>query len=321
MASIWDKLVSFYKRGNTITRLIMFMAGIFVLLRLVFGVLGLFHANVQGWLEWLLVPAGLKELLSRPWTVFTYMFVHYNLMHLLMNMLWLYVFGLFFQRWFTSFQLVMHFTLGGVAGALMFVLLGQLLPETAGSSLSQAPLIGASASVMALAVGATLMKPNEPISLFLLGTIRLKYLTIIMIGLDLLGLNPTKGGVMLAHLGGALYGVLVRATSNSHLFGGLEFRFQRFFKRVGAIFMGLAYLVGKSTRTHTFNQNPQTKYKRAKKETINRTIDVDQAYRDRMKEEERRLDSILDKVKQSGYDSLSREEKKILFDMSNRFNR
>jgi len=63
-------------------------------------------------------------------------------------------------------------------------------------------------------------------------------------------------------------------------------------------------------------------YRRPKKETVNRSsVDVDQAYRDKKKADEVQLDAILDKVKQSGYDSLSKEEKKQLFDFSNRSNR
>jgi hypothetical protein len=235
--------------------------------------------------------------------VFTYMFVHYNLMHLLMNMVWLYVFGLFFQRWYTSPQLVAHYILGGIAGALLFVLGNQLIVPSA-SALSQAPLIGASASVMSLGIAVAVLRPNEPVSLFLLGTIRLKYLALIMIGLDLLGLNPESEGVMLAHLGGALYGVTVGLTTRRgiNLTAWCERLVSRFSSR---------------------KRKPKMKvtYKRSKKETTNRTFDVDQAYRNRKKQEEIQLDTILDKVKQSGYDSLSKEEKKILFDMSNRTNR
>lgn len=303
MASIWDKLVSYYRRGNTTTRLIMVTVSVFLLVRLVLGVLGLFHIDVQRSMEWLLVPVRLSEIISRPWTLVTYLFVHYNLMHLLMNMVWLYFFGLFFQRWYTSSQLLAHYILGGVAGALLFIVGNQLFASS-GSSLSQAPLIGASASVMSLCVAVAVLKPNEPVSLFLFGTIRLKYLALIMIGLDLLGLNPESEGVMLAHLGGALYGMTVGLASRSgvNLIPWAERMASRFKPR---------------------KKGPRMKvtYQRSNKETTNRTSDIDQEYRSRKKQEETQLDTILDKVKQSGYDSLSKDEKKHLFDMSNRTNR
>lgn len=303
MASIWDKLVAFYRRGNTTTRLIMVTVSVFLLVRLVFGILGLFHIEVKTWMEWLLVPVDLSDVLSRPWTIVTYLFVHYNLMHLLMNMIWLYFFGLFFQRWYTSSQVVTHYILGGVSGALLFILGNQFLIPSA-SDLSQGPLIGASASVLALGVAVAVLKPNEPVSLFLFGTIRLKYLALIMVGLDLLGLNPESEGVMLAHLGGALYGMTLGLTSRRgiNLTAWAERLVYRFASR---------------------KKQPKMKvtYKRSNKETTNRTRDIDQEFRNRKKQEETQLDAILDKVKQSGYDSLSKEEKNHLFDMSNRTNR
>lgn len=302
MASIWDKLVSYYRRGNSTTRLIMVTVGIFLLIRIVLGLMSLFHIDINGWMDWLLVPVGLSEVLSRPWTLVTYLFVHYNLMHLLMNMVWLYVFGLFFQRWYSSSQLVAHYVLGGVAGALLFVLGNQFL-ATSGSPFSQAPLIGASASVMALGVTVAVLRPDEQVSLFLFGAIRLKYLALIMIGLDLLGFDPESKGVVLAHLGGALYGLTVGLASRKGI-------------NLVAWFDRLVY------RLSFKKKGPKMKvtYKRSKKETTNRTADVDQAYRNQKKQEESQLDAVLDKVKQSGYDSLSKEEKKQLFDMSNRIN-
>lgn len=302
MASIWDKLISYYRLGNSVTRLIMINVGVFLLIRIVFVLLGLFHVDDKWWMEWLLVPAGLSETLVRPWTLFTYLFVHYNLMHLLMNMVWLYVFGLFFQRWFTSSQLISHYILGGVAGALLFVLGNQFLAPSDGAVL-QAPLIGASASVLALCVAVAVFRPNEPIALFLFGTIKLKYLAMVMVGLDVLGFNPESEGALMAHLGGVMYGLTVGLTARRgiNLVGWYDRLSSRLlFKRKG----------------------PRMKvtYNRSKKETTNHTADVDQAYRNRKKQDESHLDAILDKVKQSGYDSLSKEEKRQLFDMSNRTN-
>ncbi len=310
MASFWDKLVSFYKRGNVVSRLIMVNAGVFLLVRIFFGILGLFHVDDKLWMDWLLVPAGFSELLNRPWTVLTYLFVHYNLMHLLMNMVWLYVFGLFLQRWFSSSQLIAHYVLGGMTGAVLFIVGNQMLVSS-GDASSQAPLIGASASVMAICVAAAVYRPNEPISLFLVGTLKLKYLALIMIGLDLLGFNPDSMGVAFAHLGGGLYGLTagLMAKRGMNMVGWFDRLVYRY-----------------SLNTSIFNSNKQkgprmkVKYKRSRKETTNRTVDVDQAYRNRKREDEGRLDAILDKIKQSGYDSLSTDEKKQLFDMSNRSN-
>lgn len=309
MASFWDRLMVFYRQGSVVTRLIFINSGLFLLLRLIVGLLALFRLGDKAWLDWLLVPATLPGLLQRPWTLFTYAFVHYDLMHLLMNMLWLYLFGLFFQRWFSGLQLVVHYILGGVAGGLLFVI-GNTWLAPAGEAVLQAPLIGASAAIMTLCVSVAIYRPNEPISLFLLGTIKLKYIALVMIVLDLLGFNEASMGVGLAHLGGALYGILVGLSSRRGLnlaawADKLSFRFKR------------------NLDPHRRRQpSMKVTYRRPKKETVNRsTVDVDQAYRDKKKADEVQLDAILDKVKQSGYDSLSKEEKKQLFDFSNRSNR
>ena len=121
MASFWDRLMVFYRQGSVVTKLIFINTGIFLLLRLIVGVLALFRLGDKAWLDWLLVPATFPALLQRPWTLFTYAFVHYDLMHLLMNMLWLYFFGLLFQRWFSGIQLVVHYLVGGLAGGLLFM--------------------------------------------------------------------------------------------------------------------------------------------------------------------------------------------------------
>ncbi|OPZ96313.1 MAG: hypothetical protein BWY72_01710 [Bacteroidetes bacterium ADurb.Bin416] len=163
---------------------------------------------------------------------------------------------------------------------------------------------------MTLCVSVAIYRPNEPISLFLLGTIKLKYIALVMIVLDLLGFNEASMGVGLAHLGGALYGILVGLSSRRGLnlaawADKLSFRFKR-------------------NLDPRRRRQPSMKvtYRRPKKETVNRSsVDVDQAYRDKKKADEVQLDAILDKVKQSGYDSLSKEEKKQLFDFSNRSNR
>jgi membrane associated rhomboid family serine protease len=308
MASFWDRLMVFYRQGSVVTKLIFINTGIFLLLRLIVGVLALFRLGDKAWLDWLLVPATFPALLQRPWTLFTYAFVHYDLMHLLMNMLWLYFFGLLFQRWFSGIQLVVHYLVGGLAGGLLFMA-GNTWLAPAGETILQAPLIGASAAIMALCVAVAVYRPDEPISLFVLGSVKLKYIALVMIALDLLGFNQASMGVGLAHLGGALYGVLVGLTSRRGINLAAwadkgSFRFKR--------------NTGPKRRKQP---NMKVTYRRPKKETVNRsTVDVDQAYRDKKKADEQQLDTILDKVKQSGYDSLTKDEKKLLFDFSNRSN-
>jgi len=308
MASFWDKLVLFYRQGTVVNRLILINCGIFLFVRLFVAVLGLFHADTKTWLDWLLLSADGSVWFSKPWTAITYMFVHYKFMHLLMNMMWLYVFGQFFSRWFTSPQLLIHYVFGGLAGAFVF-LVGNAWLLSSSELVVPSHLLGASAAIMTLCIAVAVYRPDEPISLFLLGTLKLKYLALIMIGLDVLSLNAADLGVGLAHLGGALYGLTVGLTARNgtNLVGWFERLYYRF-----------------SIKTTAANRKRSTmrvKYQRSNRETTNRSVNADQVYRDKKKRDENRLDAILDKVKQSGYDSLSEEEKRHLFNFGNSTNR
>jgi membrane associated rhomboid family serine protease len=299
MASFWDNLQQRFKQGSIVIRLIYANVALFLLLRLTLVVLGLFRVDGGVLMRFVQLPSNVDEWLSVPWTLFTYLFVHLDFMHILFNILWLYFFGGLFLRWFSSRQLGVLYVLGGVAGGLFFALCYSLFPAFRGMD---AYLIGASASILALGMAVAFYRPDEPISLFLFGTIRLKWLAVVMVIMDLLSLNGANAGGSLAHLGGAMtgfvFGLCLRG--NPHFAFGLN---------------ALLDAVGR-----LFHPKPKMKvtYRRPSNEKANRSQDqdVDQAYRDRKKAESEELDKILDKIKRSGYDSLSALEKQFLFDSS-----
>ncbi|MDP4278863.1 MAG: rhomboid family intramembrane serine protease, partial [Bacteroidota bacterium] len=280
---------------------------LFLLIRLLFVLLSLTGLKGKELLDWIQMPAGLDAFLQRPWTALTYMFVHYDLMHLFMNMLWLYFFGKMSLRWYSERQLGAHYVLGGLTGALFFLFGYEYLPFFSGLQI-QSPLIGASASVMALCIAVTVYSPDEPVSLFMLGNLKLKYLALVMIVLDLLGFNEANAGVGLAHFGGAVWGLIA----------GLSMRRG---KDLAAWLNPLISLCSKrSANRPSKRSRMHVSYQRSTKETTFRSADVDKSYLDKKKREAAKLDAILDKVKQSGYDSLSQDEKKQLFDFSDRTN-
>ena len=86
-------------------------------------------------LRWVELPSGLWLLLRRPWTLVTYMFVHYGLLHILFNMLWLYWLGRIFMEFFSPKQLAGLYLLGGWCGAALYLLVYNLLPHFAGTGL------------------------------------------------------------------------------------------------------------------------------------------------------------------------------------------
>ena len=122
MAGIIDDLKQTFKQGNIVVRLIYINVAVFVLGILLSVVLGLFNINVGHILRDLYLPADLLQLLRRPWTIITYMFMHAGIWHLLGNMLWLYWFGKLFLYFFSSKHLRGLYVVGGLMGGLCYIL-------------------------------------------------------------------------------------------------------------------------------------------------------------------------------------------------------
>ncbi|MCE5175395.1 MAG: rhomboid family intramembrane serine protease [Bacteroidales bacterium] len=299
MASFWDSLVQKYKQGTIVLQLIYINVGVFLLLRLTLLLLGMFRVDADWLMPLFQMPSDWMSILMRPWTVFTYMFVHLGLMHIFFNMLWLYFFGGMFLHWFNPRQLGGLYILGGLFGGLFFALFNNLLPMQEGIQ-GTVYLMGASASVLALGIAVAFYRPDEPIRIFLFGSLKLKYLAIIMVVLDVLSLNGDNAGGSLAHLGGALAGLV---------FG---YSLRRGVDLTAWVNPILDWFVNLMPR----RRKMKITYKRPKREETYKTADVDQKFRDKKKQDSDQMDAILDKIKQSGYESLSQEEKKKLFDFS-----
>ena len=299
MASFWDSLVQKFKQGTIVIRLIYINVSVFLILRLTLIFFGMFRIEGDWLMRLLQMPSDWSFILMRPWTVFTYMFLHLDLMHVLFNMLWLFFFGGLFLRWFNARQLGGLYILGGLFGGLFFALFFNLLPIQGGIQ-NTVYLMGASASVLALGIAVAFYRPDEPVQLFLIGSLKLKYLAIIMVVMDVLSLNGDNAGGSLAHLGGALAGLA---------FGFALRRGLDLTAWVNPLLDWFANLI--PTR-----RKMKVSYQRPAHEKTNKSADVDQDYRDKKKQESERMDAILDKIKQSGYESLSESEKKQLFDFS-----
>ena len=206
-------------------RIILINVGVFVayaLLRLVFFVVGL-HWELTPWLA---VPADLGPLLLRPWTLLSYMFFHEDLLHILFNMLCLWWFGQIFMQNYSGKQLRGVYLLGGLSGAVLFVLAYNLLPAF---NAHGALALGASASVMAVMLAAATTQPNSTIGLLLIGMVPLKYVALAIVLIDIVSIPLSNAGGHIAHLGGALYGLafarlLTRGRDISRPLAGLRRR-------------------------------------------------------------------------------------------------
>lgn len=290
MVDIGIDLKTRLRREGVLGYLLFINIGLFLLIRLFGVILLLFNITDDPFLKYLQMPSLPELLFQRPWTLITYMFTHFDFLHILFNMLWLYWFGKIFLFFFQPRQLGGLYVLGGIAGGLLFLLSYNIFPyfrDVSGSSF----LMGASASVMAIVFAVSFYRKDYQINLLFIGRVKLIYLALFTFVIDLLAITSQNAGGHLAHIGGALVGIWFAA----------------------------AYHKGKDltapvNRCLDWMVN-QTKRKPKMKVTYKRTT-TDQEYRDHKRQEVAELDQILDKLKHSGYDSLSSEEKRKLFDAS-----
>lgn len=228
--------------------------------------------------EYLLLSPNLHTLLTHFWTPFTYMFMHAGIFHILFNMLWLYWFGQIFEEYLGKSRTLGLYIMGGLAGAFLFVLCYNTVPLFSGDN---APLVGASAGVMAIIIATATLLPDYTIPLIFIGPVKLKWIALFFIIIDFFGIVGPNAGGELAHLGGALMGfVYIKQLQRGH-----------------------DWIAG---ITNIFK--PKSKLKVVSKNSSGRSSE-------RPRQEE--IDLILDKISQSGYDSLTRQEKEILFRASN----
>lgn len=262
-------------------RLIAIQVGLFIL----FGLFNLLGVSLYSFFE---LSSSVTDLLFRPWSLFTYLFLHHDLWHLIFNMLWLYYAGQFFLNFFDFERLFSLFLLGSISAGVVYVMLYSLVP-----SLSMIPsaMVGSSAGVMAVLIFMATYNPNQPVQL-LLFRLKLWHLGAFFVVVDLLQLSSgVNFGGRIAHLTGAAIGYF----SARQLLNGIEVAggFQRF--------------VGRLLRLNVSNSGPRKSAFKVYKSRSKQSSATKQP------SDQERIDAILDKISASGYDSLSAEEKEYLF--------
>ncbi len=301
MAHIITDLKESFKRGNIYIQLIYINAGVFILTSLFMIILQLFNRNGENILLYGEMPASLHNFLYQPWSLFTYMFMHAGFMHVLFNMLWLYWFGQLFLLFFSAKHLRGLYVLGGICGAILYVLSFNLFPYFS-NAIEGSYMLGASASVLAIVVATAYRQPEYQVRLFLFGTIRLKYIALFMIISDLLFITSNNAGGHIAHLGGALAGLWFAASlKKGH---DITAWINNILDWFISLFTGKAFKTKRKPKMSVhYNNNPRNK---------------DYDYNAQKKAQNDEVDRILEKLKKSGYESLTTEEKKSLFDASKR---
>ena len=295
-SSFWDNLKNaFNRRDNSLYKLMAInLIAFFILLisRVVMTLSG-FGAVYKEGLKWIMMPASLPTLAKQPWSIFTYFFLHEGLFHILSNLLFLYYFGLLIHQYLGSRKLTNLYILGGVFGAGFYVLMYNIAPYFSGA-VDTSFMLGASAGVFAVVVGAATLAPQTTFVLFLLGPVKIVYIAAFYVLLSFANSIGENAGGEIAHLGGALlgYGYIVALRRGWDL--GIPIQ------KVGLFFENLG------TR-----RAPKVSYRRT---SSTKPTGTNPEKKETLSQEE--VDKILDKIADKGYEGLTKEEKSKLFEYS-----
>lgn len=299
-----------FSASTMLMKIIWINIGIFVVLRLT-AIAGILCGNpefINTVLGYVQLPSSPLLLLTRPWTIVTYMFAQYDLMHIVFNLLWLYWFGTLFMMTATPRQLLALYLLGGLGGGLLFIAAYCGLPMFA---YHFGMLIGSSASVIAIVTATAILMPDFRMNLLFIGSVSLKWIAIITIFLVLIGVTGNNAGGEIAHIGGVAVGALYAM----RLMRGHDITapFNRAFDRIANAWNSFASAIWSRNRTpgQTRPASGRPASAPPRPAQAERKAEPSCSRSDR-----EILDAILDKIKKSGYAALTPEERQRLFDVS-----
>lgn len=306
--SILDDVKKEFSHGNMITRIIIVNVALFMLLNLVrlllyFASGGVLPEAYDTFRNFFLISSDWQHTLTHPWSIFTSMFLHEGVFHILFNMLFLYWFGKIVGDLIGDEKILPLYLLGGLAGMVAYFVSANIMPF--GDGIGRYAL-GASAAVMAIVVASGMIAPNYIMHLLFLGAVKLKYIVTALVFIDMISLaNNNNTGGHFAHLGGALFGLfyIMRLREGNDLavpVNNIIDKIRNFFKG--------------TPQKKTKRKGPRMVYKNTSK--ANKRARGNAASDSPLQSHQERIDSILEKIKQSGMESLSEEEKDFLFNAS-----
>ncbi len=305
--SIWDDFRGAFRQGNMVTKLVLANFTVFVLVKVVYLILwmGSGGQNISGLffegLRHLCIPANLFSLLTHPWTPLTSIFLHESLFHLINNIIGLYLFGTIVGDLVGDRRVLPLYLVGGLVGGLFFVLSANLLPSVGAYAL------GASGAVMAMAGAALILAPEYRVALLLLGEVKLKYIVLIILLLDLVSIaNQSNTGGHFAHLGGFAFGVL------------FVMRLRDGFDMLRPVNQAIDWVVSFVRQDRPLKSPPRRTpaMQKVYRNPGGKTRPVNVGDNTPSVPFQEKLDAILDKIKAEGYESLNPEEKEFLFQAS-----
>ena len=288
--NVFDDLKLQYKIGGVAQKLIYWNVALFAIPYIVMAILTLFGVGFE-FLSYVSLSSNPADLLWKPWSILTYAFFHSGFLHLFFNMLVLNFASSLFLTYFTQKQFLNLYFSGTIFAGIIYVASYYLFPALANLNVT---LIGASGAIMAILFAAATYSPAMEVRLLLIGNVKLWYIAAVLIIIDLVQLPLENTGGHLAHLGGAAFGyIYIKQLQRGNDIGAW----------FSNIIDAIANLFGRN-KTMPFKKvhrnyipKPETK--------VSKIVTKDKT--------QQQIDEILDKISQSGYDSLTKEEKDFLF--------
>ncbi|MEC8140803.1 MAG: rhomboid family intramembrane serine protease [Bacteroidota bacterium] len=278
-------------------------------------------------IQWFAFVPDPITVVTQPWRLFTYMFTHslLNPFHFIFNMLWLWWMGRPVEETIGAHSFLSIYFGAGLIGALLDVIVSLLgVPN---------PVIGASGAVYGVMVAFAMLYPRTPIMLLLLPPLEARYVVTGIIALDVLLLNSGGNVARFVHLGGALggYGLMKFRQKGGDLSlipRYFDYLYTTYLSKILSPMFALFNGSGKTKKTgsgvkssmYSWGSNqtqPNRRRTGTRRGTASNIAGVSDA--EILEEvEQSELDTILDKISKSGYNALSKQEKKTLFELSKR---
>ena len=298
MATTIETALKRFASATMLMKIVVINIAVFLVLNII-SIVMIFAGEESGRFiveQWVAMPGNFGRLARHAWTPLSYMFSQIEPLHLIFNMLWLYWFGIVFQLLSTPKRMIGLYLLGGLGGAALYLLAVNTIPYFAGHG---GLLIGSSASVIAIVTATAIMAPDYRMNLLFLGAVSLKWIAIVTIGIDLLSVTGSNAGGHIAHLGGAAVGAI----------------FALGLKRGHDITAPLNSLI--DAIVNLFRRRPKVRPARFRASSAP-SAPRPKAPSAASAADQAELDNILDKIKKSGYSSLTADERARLFDVSRR---
>src|SRR5690554_188327 len=299
-----DELKYQWKYGGMHIKLMGIHLAVFILINvlLVFGSLSVTNGSPNPMMDIVYSIFTLRGdvygFLTHPWGIITSIFAHFDFMHFAFNMLFFYFISRFFLMYFSNQRMLYTYILGGLMGGIFQILAYSTFPALQGT---QTFVVGASGAVNAVFMAAAFYRPMAEVHLFGMIKVKMIYIAGIYILMDLLQMGGADNVAHFAHLGGAAFGILsiYNIDSKKNVIN---------FTRVTVENLKASFNGKPKMKAHK-GENTSTK-----KATQHQT---DAEYNLQKKKKQEEIDAILDKISKSGYESLTKHEKQILFDQSN----